>query len=77
MAIEKVYISGEGVGQAVFDAHTHDYRKLTQIGVDGVGSYASPVRENIVDDGEVNLSDSNKVAAVGITVATQPTGTPN
>ena len=66
-----------GISQASFDAHTHNYRKFTQVGVDGVGSYASPVRTNIVDDSEVNLTDGNKVAAVGITVATQATEVPN
>ncbi len=75
MAIEKVYLS-DGVPQSAFDAHTHNYRKFTQVGVDGVGNYGSPVRVSIVDDSEVNLTDGNKVAAVGITVATQPTGTP-
>lgn len=66
-----------GVSQASFDAHTHNYRKFTQVGVDGAGNYSSPVREDIVDDSEVNLTDSNKVAAVGITVATQATEVPN
>ena len=66
-----------GVSQTTYDVHTHNYRKFTQIGVDGVGSYASPVRTDIVDDSEVNLTDSNKVAAVGITVSTQATEVPN
>lgn len=71
------FAGGGGVGQGAFDAHTHNYRKFTQVGVDGVGNYSSPARANIVDDSEVNLTDSNKVAAVGITVSTQPTGVPN
>ena len=66
-----------GVSQVEHDAHTHNYRKFIQLGVDGVGNYASPVRTDIVDDSEVNLTDSNKVAAVGVTVSTQPTEIPN
>lgn len=76
MAIEKVYLA-DGVPQATFDTHRHNYRKFTEVGVDGVGNYGSPVRTSIVDDSEVNLTDSNKVAAIGITVSTQPTSTPN
>ncbi len=77
MAIEKVYISGGGVGLAVFNAHTHNYRKVTQLGVDGTGNYATPQRVAIIDDSEVNVTDSNKVASAGLTVATQATETPN
>ncbi len=76
MAIQEMQLDPNGVDGATFDAHTHNYRKMTQLGVDGVGSYASPVRTNVVDNSEVNLTDSNKVSAVGITVSTQPTSTP-
>lgn len=65
-----------GVSQTAFDAHAHDYRKLMELGVDGAGNYATPERIAIVDDDEVNITDSNKVAAVGITVATLPTTAP-
>lgn len=70
-------VVANGISQAVFDAHTHNYRKVTQLGVDGVGNYASPQRVAIVDGSEVNITDSNKVAAVGITAATLPTDTPS
>ena len=66
-----------GVSQSVFDTHTHNYRKLTQIGADGTGSYTSPVRTYITDDSEVTVTDSNKVTVVGVTVATEPTEVPN
>ena len=66
-----------GVSQSAFDTHTHNYRKPTNLGVDGVGNYGSPVRIAIVDDSEVSITDSNKVAAVGFTVSTQPTEAPN
>ena len=75
MAIVKDYLA-DGVSQGIFDAHTHNYRKLTQIGVDGVGIYTSPVRTNIADDSEVTATDSNKVNVVGVTVSTQPTSAP-
>lgn len=71
------FTGGGGVSQGVYDAHTHNYRKFMQVGVDGVGGYTNPVRTDIVDDSEVNLTDSNKVAAVGITVSTQATEVPN
>ena len=60
-----------------FEAHTHNYRKITQLGVDGAGDYGSPVRISIEDDTEVDITDSNKVASVGITVATQASESPN
>lgn len=66
-----------GVSQSSFDTHTHNYRKFMQLGVDGQGSYNSPVRTDIVDDSEINLTDSNKVGAVGITVSTEATEVPN
>lgn len=66
-----------GVSQATFDTHNHNYRKVTDLGVDGTGNYSSPARIAMVDDSEVDITDSNKVAAVGITVSTQPTGVPN
>lgn len=73
---EVIELTATGLDVGTFNAHTHNYRKLTQLGVDGAGSYASPVRIAIAE-GEVNVTDSNKVASVGITVSTQPTETPN
>ncbi len=77
MAREVTEFPTGGVSQTVYDAHTHNYRKFTRVGVDGAGTYGSPVRTDILDDAEVNLTDSNKVAAVGITVSTQPTEAPS
>lgn len=65
-----------GVSQGSFDAHSHNYRKLTQLGVDSVKTYASPARVNVVDDGEVNVADNTDLEAVGVTVTTAPTTTP-
>jgi hypothetical protein len=76
MAREVTEFVSSGVSQATFDAHTHPYRKITELGVDGQGTYGSPQRVAIVDDSEVNITDANKVAAVGITVDTQETGIP-
>lgn len=67
----------ELVTQATYNGHTHNYRKPTQLGADGVGNYASPVRVDIVDDGEVNVTDANKVATIGIRVSIQATEAPN
>lgn len=74
---ETIEVSASGVDRGTFDAHTHDYRKITSVGVDGVGAYTSPAREDIVDDSEVAVTDSNKCNAVGVTVSTEPTGAPN
>ncbi|MBA7662346.1 hypothetical protein ES703_70374 [subsurface metagenome] len=75
MAIEKVYLS-EGVPQVTFDAHTHNYRKLTQFGVDANKTYAGPKRIDILDDQEVFGQDGTDIEAVGMTVTTSPTSTP-
>ena len=66
-----------GVGLTTFDAHTHNYCKITQLGVDGTGNYATPQRIAIADDSEVDITDANKCAAVGITSSTQATEVPN
>lgn len=65
-----------GVSEATFNAHTHNYRKITQLGVDAQRAYNTPQRVDIVDDSEVNTSGNTGLEAVGITVVTTPTGTP-
>ncbi len=77
MAREVTEFPTGGVSQGVYDAHTHNYRKITQLGVDGNDEFLNPQRIAIADDSEVNITDSGKVAAVGVTVSTQPTETPN
>lgn len=77
MARETVEIVASGVSQAVFDVHTHNYRKITQIGIDIIKTYTAPERVNIVDNQEVFVTDGNDAEAVGITVSTEPTETPN
>ena len=76
MGIEKVYTS-DGVPQGIFDAHTHNYRKFTQFGVDANKAYSGPTRTDILDDQEVFGQDGTDLEAVGITVATAPTEAPN
>lgn len=66
-----------GVSQAVFDAHTHNYRKITWIGVDDEDKYLSPDKTEIVDDAETVAATAVDAEAVGITVATLPTEVPN
>lgn len=65
-----------GVSQATFDAHTHNYRKITTLGVDANKAYGSAVEEPIVDDAQVIGTDGTDLEAVAITVATSPTTTP-
>jgi len=78
MAIEKVYISGGGVGQATFDGHAHNYRKLTDVACSKDHLYTEVDRFVVADDAEtVALSGNNvDLEAVGVTVATEPTSTP-
>ena len=76
MAIVKDYLS-EGVSQSVFDAHTHNYRKLTQIAADVSKNWVGPTQETVLDDQEVYVTDGSDAEAFGVTVATQPTGVPN
>ena len=75
MAIEKVYLS-EGVSQSVFDAHTHNYRKITWVGVDDDDKYLTPDKAEIQDDAETVAVTNVDAEAVGVTVATSPTSTP-
>jgi len=74
MAIEKVYLS-EGVSQSIFDTHTHNYRKITQLGVDQT-AWGNPVRVNVIDNAEVHAEDGTDLESVGVTVAILPTSTP-
>ena len=41
-----------GVPQSTFDTHTHNYRKITWVGVDDDDKYLSPDKMEIVDDAE-------------------------
>ena len=65
-----------GVSQSVFETHTHNYRKITKLGVDADSGYSSPVEVNIIDDTLVHANEF-KAETVGIEVATLPTGAPN
>lgn len=76
MAIAKDYLA-DGVPQATFDIHTHNYRKITWIGVDDDDKYLSPDKVEVVDDAETVAASSVDAEAVGITVSTQATEVPN
>jgi len=52
VARQTVEIVATGVSQAVFDAHAHNYRKITWIGVDDNDKYLTPDKMEIVDDAE-------------------------
>ena len=78
MAIESFQLdpAAGGVSQATFDEHTHNYRKITRIGVDDDDKFLSPTWTDIVDDSD-NIADSSvDLEAAGVTVATSPTSTP-
>jgi len=75
MAIEKVYVS-DGVPQSIFDTHTHNYRKITQIAADISKNWVGPAYEAVLDDQEVYVTDGADAEAFGVTVATLPTSTP-
>jgi len=67
-----------GVSQSVFDLHTHNYRKLTQLLVDASDNWASAKPVDVVDDVTVHQMDLGQdLEAVGLAVATLPTGVPN
>lgn len=65
-----------GVSEAVFDAHAHNYRKVTQIGGDADDKWGSPTLVDVVDDATTHAAENVDLEAVGVTVATEPTSTP-
>ncbi len=62
--------------KAKFDAHTHNYRKITKIGVDADDKWASPTWADVIDDTQTHASESVDLEAAGVEVATSPTSTP-
>lgn len=64
------------VADSVYAAHTHDYRKITWLGVDDDDKYLTPDKAEIVDDAETVAATAVDAEAVGITVATLPTSAP-
>ena len=78
MAIQSFQLdpAAGGVSLAVFNAHSHNYRKITWVGVDDDDKYLSPDKAEIVDDAETVAATAVDAEAVGITVATLPTSSP-
>ena len=66
-----------GVSQSVFSAHTHKYRKITQLGVDQSSGWTNPSITDIVDDSLVTAEDGTDLEGVGIAVATSETEAPS
>jgi hypothetical protein len=66
-----------GVSQAEFDAHTHNYRKITQIGIDQSKNWVGPTYADVLDDQEVHVTDGTDAEAIGVVVSTEATGVPN
>lgn len=56
--------------------HTHSYRKITRIGGDSDDKFLSPTWVNIVDDADTHAAEPVDLEAVGVTVATESTSTP-
>ena len=67
---------------ATFNAHTHNYRKITRVGVDADKNFGSPQRADIIDNNEVEVGDdailypSSVGNSIAITVETSPSSTP-
>ena len=76
MAVVKDYLA-DGVPQSTFDAHTHNYRKITRIGGDDRYEWDSPVWMDVVDDSDTYVFDDIDLEATGITASTQATEGPN
>lgn len=77
MAIVKDYLA-DGVPQSEFDAHAHNYRKITQVGISVDHLYDPVLRYDVIDDAEVVafIGNNADAEAVGITVSTELTTTP-
>ena len=56
--------------------HTHNYRKITRIGVDIKKDWSSPAWQDIADNQDNVAPGSTDIEAAGVTVATAETGTP-
>ena len=78
MAREVIEVVATGVGQGTFDAHTHSYRKPTELAVSVDHLYTTVLRYPVTDDAETVAIVGNNadLEAVGVTVATLPTSTP-
>ena len=78
MAREVVEVVATGVAQATFDAHAHNYRKVTRIGTDDKNDWSSPIWIDVVDNADSIAVEGGSLdaAGAGITVATSPTSTP-
>ena len=79
MAREVTEFDASGVSQTIFDAHTHNYRKIGELAVDKDHLYTDVQRYVVTDDAETVAIVGNNadLEAVGITVVTQATETPN
>ena len=78
MAREVTEFTG-GVSQASFDAHTHNYRKVNEVGVSVDHLYTNVQRYALSDDAETVafVGNNSDLESIGVTVATQATGSPN
>lgn len=56
--------------------HRHRYRKIIKLSVDRDGYYLTPQYVNLIDSGEVWITDNEKVNAVGLRTRWRKTGQP-
>ncbi len=64
------------MSEAAFNAHAHNYRKITQVGGDSSDKWMSPTLVDVADDTTTHAAEPADLEAVGVTVATEPTSTP-
>lgn len=77
MAKVSFQLDPNAVTEVTFNAHTHNYRKMTQLLVDASDPWNSPKSVDVIDDSTVHQIDLGQdLEAVGVTVATLPTSTP-
>lgn len=56
--------------------HAHRYRKIMKLGVDDDSTHASPQAVDLVDSGDVWVTDGGEVNAVGLRTRWRKTGPP-
>ena len=77
MAIQSFQLDpAAGISQALFDVHTHTYRKIIRIGGDSDDKWGSPTWVVVFDVGYTHAAENVDLEAVGVTVSTESTGVP-
>jgi len=77
MPVQSFQIVPDGVTQAQFAGHTHNYRKITRLGVDTKKDWTMPAWSTVGDDQDSVAAAVTDIEAAGLTAATSATGIPN